>query len=415
MRRSQVSLTPTICQRTKPGPSKITLWDSTLGLAFLILPSGIRTWWFVARRAGKQIWVKIGEYQAAKSEEAKDGVWTVDAARDEAGRLRKLHDQGKDIRAMVKAQRNPKTVSELAAHYRASVAWRKMTPRSVATYKGYFKNHIEPALGNRLVSDLAYADILEMQRGIEGKQTPPISVTAGLCVKFLGTVLDYAADIGWTERGKNPCRGVEVIGAKARARVIRPEEYEMINAAIGDSQNAAILRLLAYSGMRVGETLALPKAAVDLGSRVLTITDHKTVRSMAVKVLPINEAMAGILQAQNDHLGPWVFRGLKGGHRRYAALQAWWAGIAASLKLDITLHDFRRTFQTVGVELGFPPGDMDVLAGHKLPGMQATYIHLSPDGILAQASAATSEWIKAAMDAKKPRIGERVGAVEKRA
>ena len=418
MRRSQITLTPTICQRTKPGPSKVVLWDGVaLGLAFLVTPAGTKTWWFVARRDGKQIWIKIGEYQAPRSSDAIGDVWTCDAARDEAGRLRKLHDQGKDLRAIVQKMRKPNTISELSTHFMGSVAWRKMAPRSRTSYTGYFKNHIVPAIGKRHVCDLSYSDVVEMQRAIETKQEPPISVTAGLCVKLLGTVFDYAADIGWIDRGKNPCRGVEVIGAKDRHRVITPDEFARIGAALGDSQNADIVRLLAYSGLRVGEALCLPKVDVDLDGRVLTVKEHKTKKTMPIKILPINAAMTEVFSAQAVYLGPWVFRGLKGSHRKYASLQKWFAEIMVTLGLDITMHDFRRTFETVGVELGFPPGDMDVLVGHKLPGMQATYIHLSPGGILAQASSATSEWIKAALDAKKPRVGERVGAgeTEKRA
>jgi integrase len=125
--------------------------------------------------------------------------------------------------------------------------------------------------------------------------------------------------------------------------------------------------------------------------------------------------MEVVLRAQSGHLGKWVFRGLKGSHLQAVTVQIWWADLMRTLKIeDLIIHDLRRTFQTCGVELGFPPGDMDVLVGHKLPGMQATYVHLSPGGILAQASAVTSAWMAAALDGKSPRIGERIGGLVER-
>ena len=147
MRRSQTALTPTLCQRTKATSSKQVLWDAkVLGLAIVISPASTRTWIFVARRSGQPIRVRSGEYQEAWSKEATGLVWTVDAAREEAGKFRKLHDQGKDIRAHVQELRNPKDVAELAADYRTSLAFCEMAKRSRQSYGGYLDNHILPAL-----------------------------------------------------------------------------------------------------------------------------------------------------------------------------------------------------------------------------------------------------------------------------
>ena len=412
LRRSSLTLTHTICQRTKPGDTKKVLWDAgARGLGLVITPAGSRTWWFVARRDGKQTWVRIGEYHAAKDEGTKGDVWTVEAAREEAARLRKMHDQGKDIRAAMQTQRAPHTIEALATSYRASVGFREMGQRTKMAYDGYLDNHILPLVGKRFVADLGYSDVVEMQGKVEAKRVPPMSVTAGYCVKLVSLMMNYACDIGWRVRGSNPCNGVKIVGAKERTRIYTAEELARIEAALGQSENAAVIRLLAFSGMRISETCALERTWANLETKALSIHEHKTRKTMGVKVIPINAAMEGVIRSsQAGRLGPWIFRGLKGTHRQAVTVQCWWAVLAKSIGIDGTLHDFRRTFQTVGVELGFPPGDMDVLVGHKLPGMQATYVHLSPGGILAQASAATSEWIRSAMAGENPRVGERVGS-----
>ncbi len=408
MRRSKLSLTPTICSRTKPGATKLVLWDAdVLGLCIVITPSGTRTFFFVPRRGGKQIWIRLGEYHAARTDIEKLTVWTVDAARGEAGRLRKLHDEGKDVRALMVAQRSGKTLADLAAHYQGSVGYKGLAARSQTAYGGYLKNHILPALGQRLVGDITHQDILDMQAAIAEKATPPISVTAGNCVDLLGLMLDYAADLGWRPRGDNPRRGIKTVKSQDRTRIATVDELEQVGLGIGDGLWGLATRLIAYSGMRISECLALPWDDVDLAARVLTIRDHKTVKTMGVKTLPINTAMAGVFAALQAHqLGPWVFRGLKGNHRASVSMELWWVDLVKPAGLQI--HDLRRTFQTTGTELGCDPGVMDVLVGHKLPGMRATYVHLSPGGILGLASEATGAWIQAAMDGQRPKIGVRV-------
>ena len=411
MKRSQVTLTPTLCQRTKAGSKRITLWDAeVLGLGLVVEPSGTRSWYFVARREGKPLWIRIGEYQKQRGEDP-GAVWTLDAARGEAARLRKLHDQGKDIRAAVKEMRKPRTLAELALEWQGSVAYRELARRSRDNYGGYLKNHIIPHSGKRLVADLHHRDIVALHKAVEDKG---FLIAATYVVKTVSVLMDYAVDLGWREWGENPCRKIKMVNSTPRSRIAKAAEMAVIGAGMGTSSKAAIIRLVAVSGMRIEECCGLEWRGVDLEAGTLSIFDHKTKKKAGVKVVPLNAEMAAVLQAQRGRLSPWVFPGMKD-HLKAVTVQVWWAGLMRELKIDnFHIHDLRRTFQTTGVELGYPPGDMDVLVGHKLPGMQATYVHLSPGGILAQASAVTSAWMAAALDGKSPRIGERVGGLEEK-
>ena len=75
---------------------------------------------------------------------------------------------------------------------------------------------------------------------------------------------------------------------------------------------------------------------------------------------------------------------------------------------DVVIHDLRRTFNTVCAELGYPPQVFDTPLGHTVAGIAGVYTRLSPSGgILAEASQATADWIAAAMDGRKPRLGEK--------
>ena len=404
----RMNLTKTLCDKAAvpEGKKKVVLWDAAVPGLALVVTVGSKTWYYVPRTGDRQKWIGIGAYYGIKGDlEAKLGVWTVEAARDEAARMARIHDLGGDVKATVARERKRNTMADLLADYMGTVAWKELSPRTRSTYRGYVDNHLTPWIGDRMVRGLDFASVLELQENIASSQKPRIDVTAGLVVKLLAVVLDYAADLGWCGRD-NPCRRVRKVAAKKRERVLTAREYGLLGESLDDGQNARILRLLAVSGMRVGEALALPKSAVDLEGRVLTIVDHKTKRKAGTKRLPINEAMADVLRGEMDYLGPWVWKGLKGEHRKYASLQNYFADVCERAGLaGVTIHDLRRSFATVGCELGYPPADMDVLIGHKLPGLQATYIHMGPEGILAEASEAVGAWITAALEGKMPRVG----------
>jgi hypothetical protein len=81
----------------------------------------------------------------------------------------------------------------------------------------------------------------------------------------------------------------------------------------------------------------------------------------------------------------------------------------------ILIHDLRRTINTVCAELGYPPQVFDALLGHKVAGIAGVYTWLCPaGGILAEASQATADWIAAALDGRKPRLGVKVRALPAR-
>jgi integrase len=114
------------------------------------------------------------------------------------------------------------------------------------------------------------------------------------------------------------------------------------------------------------------------------------------------------------HMNPFVFRGHKIGHH-LVGLERVWLRVREASGLDSTakkgevrLHDFRRTYHTVCMELGYPGGVGDYLLGHSLGKIRDTYTNLSAEGILAQAAIEISGWIGAAMAGREPVTGKKV-------
>ncbi len=109
-------------------------------------------------------------------------------------------------------------------------------------------------------------------------------------------------------------------------------------------------------------------------------------------------------------ISAYVFPGRSLG-RPFNGFSKVWLRIQAFAGLEgLTPHDFRHTFQTACMELGYPAAIADSLLGHSLGRIRDTYTNFSMDGILAQASQTTADWTAAAMAGENPRAGVKVVA-----
>lgn len=430
MRRSKINLTPTLCTRAKAGDAKQVLWDGhTLGLALVITPKvetggGRKTWFFVPRRDGKQIWIRLGEYQAGREDMDDGSTWTLDAARAEASRLRKIHDDGRDVRAVVKEQRTPHTLGESAGNYFESTTFRELSETSKGNERRNWTNHIKPALGLHLIRDLGPKEAQGLFATVEAKGgAKPITPTANHCNTLLGKLIRHAVAIGWREDGICPTSRVKFIEGKPGEHVFTAAEYAATFSAMqalsesGElaQADADAILIMAFSGMRIGEMLKIQWPNVDLAAGHLTLTDHKTVKKIGPRMIPVNGPMSEVLGARRAAaktlwtVSPWVFPGRKAGaHRHKVTVEATWRVIRekAGLPELVVVHDFRRSVQTHGMELGYTQGVMDELLGHKLPGQGSTYVHLTVAGILAEASEKVARWVEAAMAGQSPQVGK---------
>ena len=420
--QTRVSLTDTRVKDAKAGPSVIRIWDSAVpGFHLRITPAGVKSFCVVfQRKDGKKASVTIGKAEA----------WTVKAASENAAALRKLHDEGKDIRAYVQEERSGQDVDALIKVWREDYR-HGLKPTSQASYDSLMKVVISPMLGKRLVKDLSYQDVKDLHRKTKkgGHET-----NANRAVAVLSRLLSIAEKEGWRAQGTNPCRQLEKPSEKPRSRVLSADEYAALETAIGvleeagraekaekqvkvdklDPQAGDLIRFLALSGLRKGEALGLRFADVDLERGVMRFEDHKTSEQAGTKVLPLNTHLKAVIQKRSSQrLGAYVFPGrrLNG---PIVGLAKMWARVMDEAKLsDVTPHDLRRTFMSTSMELGYPAAIGDALLGHSLGKIRDTYVHLGSEGIMATASQETADWIAAAMAGKKVKPGVKVAKEEK--
>lgn len=413
-RRAKANLTDTLVGRAKPEASQYRIWDVKVsGFGVQVFPSGARSFVVQFTRGGAKVFLTIGTYPS----------WSAAKAREEAYRLRQLHEEGRDVKAFLEVERQPNTIASLVEIWRTDYAPRRK-PTTLSSYESILKTCIIPRLGDRLVRDISHGDIRAFYRAIKAK-TP---TQAGRACAILSKLFNIAEREQWRPPGSNPVKGLEREIEHPKTRVLTIDELRRLELAIVylaetgwkskkypnrqpfklEPVVADLVRFLAFSGLRRSEALTLRWDALDLAKGTMTFAEHKTDQHGA-KVLPINAQLQSVLtNRMGQSLSVYVFSGLSM-NKPFQGFGKLWLKIAEKAGLvGVTPHDLRRTFNTTCAELGYPPQVFDTLLGHRLPGMQAIYTHLNPTGILAEASKATSTWIEAAMLGKNPRTGESV-------
>jgi integrase len=404
-KRERVKLTDTRVHAMRAEGSVYRVWDSVVpGFLVRVTPAGAKAYCVAFQRTdGQKVNVTIGDAK----------VWKVEAAREKAAELRKLHEQGKDARAHHQGERAPQDLAALVkvweADYKPSL---KDSTRSACASRVKI---LTKFLGSRLVKDLSLADVKALHRKIlnrdEGEKHV---VNANRVVAMLSRLLTIAEKEGWRPMGTNPCRQFEKPSEQSRDRIFSSEELAKLETGIRglvkvknlDPQAGDLFRFLALSGLRKGEALGLRFADVDLDRGLMRFEDHKTAEKSGVKVLPLNSHLKVIIKRNAAlRLGPFIFSGWVDNGPIVGVGKMWDRLLVAAGVADITPHDLRRTFMTTCTELGYPMTIGDALLGHSLGKIRDTYVNLGSEGIMATASQETADWIAAAMEGKPVRAG----------
>jgi len=397
------NLTDTRVRKLKPKGKLYRVWDITVpGFHVQVTPGGNKAFRVQFQRSnGTKVQVTLGEFPSL----------TAEVAREKARVLRQLHRDGRDIRAQLLGERKAQDLDDLVQIWRADFAPRlKKTTQD--SYESIIRTTLLPALGSRFVKDLGYEDVKNLYRDAR-ERTP---TQANRAVAVLSKLLSIAETEGMRPDGSNPCRKVAREADKPRKRILTAAELAKLEVALSalvqerriELANADLIRFIAFSGLRRTEAMHLRFDDFDLDQNTMIFTEHKT-DSAGDKVLPLNTHLRLILKRHADEqVSPYLFPGLSL-DRPFNGLGKVWERIRVKADLlDITPHDLRRTFMSTCTELGYPPAIGDALLGHSLGKIRDTYINLGPDGILAQATQETSDWIASALAGQAPKRGKKV-------
>jgi integrase len=373
----------------EPTNRAVLLWDEEIpGFGVRVPPSGRKVYCLKYRTAaGRQRWLTLGRH----------GPMAPAQAREMALQYKAVIAQGADPSGDRQKRRREKTMSDVAdryltehvaAHNKASTA--KEAGRIVQT-------RIKPALGHIRITDLTRADVKAWHQALAA-----VPYEANRALAYLSKMLSLAAT-DWELRPDNPSHGIKRFPEHKRDRFYNDEELKRVGEALVQIESEGreppgfvlLVKLLATTGMRLGEALALSWSDVDLQHRIVTLRDAKT-GTRTVHLSGETIALLGNLPYRDG----WVVRGLD----RVSPLSAnsaeksWQrlrerAGIS-----NARIHDLRHTVGTYAAMNGSNAFMVRDLLGHKTLAMTGRYVERAAEMVRATADAVSSR-VAAALNA----------------
>jgi integrase len=329
---------------------------------------------------GRARWYTIGRHGAP---------WTPDAARTEARRLLGLVAAGGDPAGAKVAVKAAPTVEELATRFLVEHAETKRKPATIQEYRRLLDSIILPALGRKRAVEVTRADVVRLHHA---RRATPIQANRTLAL--LSTMFTFAERVGERPDGSNPCRHVERFPERPRERFLSPSELARLGEALaawrGSPYAVAAIKLLIFTGARLGEILGLQWAWIDVERGEARLPDSKTGAKTLQLPPPALEVLAGLPRIEGV---PYVL----GAKRGTTFVEEPWRRIRSAAGLDdVRLHDLRHSFASVAAAGGMGLPIIGKMLGHTQAQTTQRYAHLANDPVKA-AAATVAERIAAAM------------------
>ena len=341
--------------------------DDLPGFALRTGTSGKKTFCFFYRagkgRGAVKKMVTLGSFPAM----------TVEQAREQARSMAAIVQQGGDPARNVREEKQALTMAGALQIFQDEHV-SKLKPKTIKLYTGLITNHLVPAFGKHKVKDISSRDMARLHQSLKG--------TPYLANRLLVVASSF---FNWCEvqryRGKadNPCQGITKYKEESRHIFMGEVEVSRLGEAITtlegvgriSAQAAAAIRLLMFTGARVGEVLSLQWQYIDLERGIASLPDSKT----GFKVLQL-PAPAVVVIDGLPQFNEWVFpANSESGHMINIA-KAWSLILKQSGLVGWRLHDLRHAFASMMVNSGASLPIVGKILGHANISTTQRYAHL---------------------------------------
>jgi integrase len=320
-----------------------------------------------------------------------------------AARIRAERIEGRSLSN--KASREKRTSEKLNQEWTVKGLWREYietkpkTPNSIIDDQR-FKNHIEPAFGDKRLEDLAPLDLDRLRIKLLKEKS---AQTVKNVMELLRRVSNFA-------KNKRLCRGIDfkIIMPKVsnqKTEFLTEEQLRRLLEAIKNDTNpyAGSLMLIAlYTGMRKGEILRLEWRDIDFEHGFIHIRGPKGGQDQRI---PLNDPAREVfekLPRTNELLFPGVPGPRTGIYHSLGKIKRS-AGLPADFR---PLHGLRHHFASALASSG--RADMYViqkLLTYKSPVMTQRYAHLR-DEALKRASDLAGELVSEVLEQPRKELNE---------
>ena len=381
--------------------------DGVRGFGLRVKPSGTRSFFYQYRSptyrsptGDAKRRITIGQYPALP----------IKKAREQAQRYAAQVLDGVDPLAERNVGDAPQTVSDLCDTYleraRNGLILYRGKPKKASTVQideGRVSRHIKPLLGKKRLAEITRAHIEAFRDQVaagdtaKSVKTGPRGLarvtggqgTAGRCIDLLGSIFSFAIRNNYMA-GDNPVKGVERLRGERRDRYLRPNEYkafaDALDALEAEGKNKTALRafrLLALTGARRNEILALKHTEVRLDESLFEFADTKTGKQRRAFGRAATDLLHTALEVSGDEV--FVFPGKKA-ETHIQNIKLFRAVCDRAELENVTPHTLRHAFATVAGEMDYAEVTIGALLGHRRNTMTGRYTHPVDAAIIGAAN-----------------------------
>src|SRR5262249_48844872 len=258
-----------------------------MGFGLRVRPSGVKSY-VVKYRVGSGRRAPVRRITLGKH-----GKLTPYTAREAARRLLADVVHGADPAGDRAHRRREMTVRDLAERYIAEHVRLHNKPTTSLEFERLVRSRIIPEFGSCRIGDVTRADVKMWHTRM---RDAPYAANRALAV--LRKMFSLAVK-EWELRDDNPAVGIRMFREMRRERFASDGDLARVGQWLAEHESsrtvhpgfALAVRLLALTGMRLGEVLTLEWSMVDLQSGVIRLLDAKA----GARVVPLGAAPAGLL------------------------------------------------------------------------------------------------------------------------
>lgn len=265
----------------------------------------------------------------------------------------------------------------------------RLRPTTLANKKYMITSKITPYFKNKAMNEIKTSDIRKWQNTLLKENYSATYIKS--INNQITAIFNYA--VKYYDLSSNPCTKAGSIGKKnseSQNFWTIDEFNNFIKATEKDLIAKTLFTLLYWTGMRIGEALALTKSDIDLDSGIISINKsytrfdkedniYPTKTPKSTRKITIHSELVELLKEYTDklpylELSDRLFELSK--HTARALLQKY--SKQANVK-PIRVHDLRHSHASLLIELGFSPFLIAQRLGHeKIETTLQTYSHLYP-------------------------------------
>jgi len=271
---------------------------------------------------------------------------------------------------------DPDRIGETLGKY--SKTWLKnkveISGKTMATYVSQLNVHILPTLGEASLTSITNSDVRAWLADLIDSEVG--STTLRQSLRLLRAILEDALNAGLCSH--NATKGIRTAKqAKKKAKALTPDQVKALAAECGKYGN--LIELLAATGIRINEALALQAGDVDFDAAKLQVARTWTMTASGKKILgatknredrsiPLSKEMLELLKplTQSRSKIDFIFTGANGDALDYGYFRrAHFTRATKNLGIeDVTVHWLRHTCASMLIRLGAPITTISEILGH---------------------------------------------------